>query len=45
MALALFDDWLLAPGSPLPTPSRITNEITTMILHGISHRPATGSPG
>ncbi|MBA3741823.1 TetR/AcrR family transcriptional regulator [Sporichthya sp.] len=40
MALALLDDWLMAPGNPKPAASRITNEITTMILHGISHRPS-----
>jgi AcrR family transcriptional regulator len=39
MSLAVLDDWLLTPGSPQPAAARVTNEITTMILHGISHRP------
>jgi hypothetical protein len=38
MSLAVLDDWLLTPGSPQPAAARVTNEITTMILHGISHR-------
>jgi hypothetical protein len=40
MSLALLDDWLLTPGAAQPAAGRVTNEITTMILYGISHRPS-----
>jgi AcrR family transcriptional regulator len=39
MSMALLDDWLITPGDPHPAAARVTNEITAMILHGISHRP------
>jgi AcrR family transcriptional regulator len=41
MSLALLDDWVLTPGAPSPSAARVTNELTAMILHGISHRPST----
>jgi AcrR family transcriptional regulator len=38
MALALLDDWLIPADRSTFSAGQVTNEITTLILHGITHR-------
>jgi AcrR family transcriptional regulator len=42
MSLVLLDDWVFDPDSRKPGRKRILHEITTMIMHGLSHRPTVG---
>jgi AcrR family transcriptional regulator len=39
MSLVLLDDWLFDPDSRKPGRKRILQEITSMVMHGLSHRP------
>jgi len=39
MSLVLLDDWLFDPDARKPGRKRILHEITTMIMHGLTHRP------
>jgi hypothetical protein len=42
IAAAVHRDWLLPDSDQHIGPRRLTDEIVTMLLHGISHRPEAG---
>lgn len=39
MSVTMFDDWLFSDQGRHPSRQRIINELTTLMVHGIAHRP------
>jgi AcrR family transcriptional regulator len=43
LSLAIYDDWIFPVGERRPGRARQIEELTQMLLHGVSHRPGAGS--